>query len=212
MILPLMNRLRKRAQAEVAVLQDMLVEIVYGLENNAVLHGGTAVWRCYGGNRFSEDLDFYCRVSAGFEEAFRGKAAARGMSVLKFKRTGNLVFCRVSNGIAEARVEINFTAAKKPVLGRYEKADGTFMEVLTLAPGDLMEEKMQAYSGRRFIRDIYDVHHLAGLAGEGARKKLAGFLESLREPVDERNLKAFVYSGVVPSFRQIVESLRRLCT
>ncbi len=41
-----------------AELQDEVIDIIYDrFEPDAVLYGGTAVWRCYGGNRFSEDID-----------------------------------------------------------------------------------------------------------------------------------------------------------
>jgi predicted nucleotidyltransferase component of viral defense system len=29
---------------------------------NAVIHGRTAIWRCYGSNRFSEDVDVYLQL------------------------------------------------------------------------------------------------------------------------------------------------------
>ena len=59
MKLPLFNRLKKRQHRELALLQDEITDIVYRISDEAVLHGGTAIWRCYGGNRFSEDIDIY---------------------------------------------------------------------------------------------------------------------------------------------------------
>ncbi|MEM1546291.1 MAG: nucleotidyl transferase AbiEii/AbiGii toxin family protein [Candidatus Methanomethylicia archaeon] len=32
---------------------------IYNSFPEAVIHGGTAIWRCYGSNRFSEDVDVY---------------------------------------------------------------------------------------------------------------------------------------------------------
>ena len=67
MRIPLANKLKKRLHSETAFLQDEVIDIVYGLEPNAVLHGGTAIWRCYQGNRFSEDLDFYFIIGENLE-------------------------------------------------------------------------------------------------------------------------------------------------
>lgn len=211
MIIPLEKRLRKRMHVEIALLQDETAEILYGIENNLVLHGGTAIWRCYGGNRFSEDLDFYCKDVGKIEEQLKTKLEERGLTVPKFKKTGNLIFCKVSNGGAEICIEINHSAKKTGAIVRpYEKTDGSFMDVLTLPPEDLVLEKIGAYSGRRFIRDIYDIHHLSNYLTDEikVRPKIVEFLDSLKPPVDEENLKAIVYSGKIPSFEQIVEALR----
>ena len=57
--MPLQARLKREAHRKIAYAQDLIVKEVYSVFNNAVLHGGTAIWRCYNGKRFSEDLDFY---------------------------------------------------------------------------------------------------------------------------------------------------------
>lgn len=214
MPIPLLNRLRRRSQAEIALLQDEAIELLYGIDGGIVLHGGTAVWRCYGGNRFSEDLDFYCGRPEKIRDEFPGAASSRGLTVTKLKATENLVFCKLSNGVAEVRAELNFSCKVKPVLGRFERADGASMDVFTLSPGDLAAEKLHAYLDRRFIRDIYDVYHLSAFLGgdAAASKRLAGELKkagSLPKPVDEKNLKALVYSGAIPSFSQMAEALSR---
>ncbi|MBM3309818.1 MAG: hypothetical protein FJY77_06125, partial [Candidatus Altiarchaeales archaeon] len=53
--IPLALRLKKQAHKKVAEAQDIIVRELYNVFDNAVLHGGTAIWRCYQGNRFSED-------------------------------------------------------------------------------------------------------------------------------------------------------------
>lgn len=211
MIIPLEKRLKKRMHIEIALLQDEVMEILYGIDPSLVLHGGTAVWRCYGGNRFSEDLDLYSENIRRVERELRGRLSQRGLQILKFKKTKNLVFCKVSGGGAEIRIEINHAAGKKGVQARqYEKTDGTFMGVLTLPPDALFLEKLAAYKNRRFVRDIYDAYHLLNyLEGEGARTEALELLESRQKPADEENLKAIVYSGAVPGFEQMLGAIRR---
>ena len=207
MEIPLSKRLRKRTHQEVALLQDELVEMMYAAfqQERPVLHGGTAIWRCYRGNRFSEDLDFYARAGKDFRELFFREAAAGGLGITKYKQTSNVIFAKVSNGSAEVRLEINTVKAVGGIVAEYERADGSRMDIRTLSPEELIREKMLAYEGRRMVRDIYDIYHLSRLAGEV--RGMGGFLRGIKPPVDEKNLRAVVYSGVAPSFRQMVEVL-----
>ncbi len=209
MNLPLANRLKKRLHVEIARLQDELVELLYAADNACVFHGGTAIWRCYGGNRFSEDLDFY-GLAGPKADAFRTLAESGGLRFLKFKKTENLVFATVTDGAVQVRVEANFRVHKKPVLKPYEKADGSRINVLTLTPDDLLLEKAAAYRGRRFVRDLYDVLHLSGLTSNHARlqKNMREFSANLVPPVDERNLRAILYAGVVPTAAQLWAAIR----
>ena len=61
MKIPLANQLKKRQQVETALLQDEIIGIIYLITEDMVLHGGTAIWRCYSGKRFSE-----CNVCVAF--------------------------------------------------------------------------------------------------------------------------------------------------
>ena len=209
MKLPLAQRLRKRLHASIGLLQDELVELVYGLDNEAVLHGGTAIWRCYGGNRFSEDIDLYSKkiTKGALEEAL----PSRGLDVRKLKRTENLIFCKVAGPEAEVRLELNLVANVSSVLKNYERMDGSEMPVLTLSPEDLILEKIEAYKARRYVRDIYDMYHLLPLASDEGRvkKALAGFIRTIEAPVDEAVLKTVVYAGRAPTFKEMLLALRR---
>ncbi len=51
--------LKTEHQLAVAALQDSVVESIFEMDENIVMQGGTAIWRCYNGNRFSEDIDIY---------------------------------------------------------------------------------------------------------------------------------------------------------
>ncbi|MEM3215724.1 MAG: nucleotidyl transferase AbiEii/AbiGii toxin family protein, partial [Candidatus Micrarchaeaceae archaeon] len=53
------EELNTEEQKRIAMLQDTAIDIVDKAIKNYVLHGGTAIWRCYNGDRFSYDLDFY---------------------------------------------------------------------------------------------------------------------------------------------------------
>lgn len=208
MKLPLDKRLKKRAHVEVALLQDELVDAVYSVENNAVLRGGTAIWRCYGGSRFSEDLDFY--ASKKIIE-IEGELRKRGLEASKFKQTENLLYAKASNGETEVRLEANFASKKRGTVCGYERADGGMMQILSLTPEELLLEKTSAYYGRRLARDLYDAQHLSGLVENEAAvaTQMRKFVSSIPKPVDEGNLKAILYAGAIPSFEQLRDALTR---
>ena len=115
MELPLSKKLRKRLHLEMAVLQDEVVELLYTLcrGKEPVLHGGTALWRCYRGNRFSEDLDFYGEADEKFREEFEAELTSRGFVLGKYKHAPNVIFIKVTNGITEVKLEITTRKPKK---------------------------------------------------------------------------------------------------
>lgn len=211
MRIPLENRLRKRLHVEIGRLQDEVIDIVYSLEEKAVLHGGTALWRCFSGNRFSEDLDFYLNADKKFEREFKQKLESRGLQLLKYKKTTNAVYSKISNGTVEVRFEADLRKPKDFEVREYERIDGTFSNVFTLSPEKLLEEKLEAFKNRKLIRDLYDVFMLSSLEFENKKinSKVKEFLKKIPEPVDEKNLKTIIFSGAVPSFGQMVFALER---
>lgn len=90
------------------------------------------------------------------------------------------------------------------------KADGTYSEVITLKPEDLILEKIGAYSDRRFIRDIYDIYVLCNYVTEPERvkKELTKFLGTIAPPINEPDLKAVIYEGPTPSFKSMIDYLK----
>ena len=42
-----MSRLKKAKYKDIARVQDIVIEELYKIFDRAVLHGGTAIWRCY---------------------------------------------------------------------------------------------------------------------------------------------------------------------
>jgi len=211
MRIPLAKRLRKRLHLEVAMLQDEAVDILYSMASSGklVFHGGTAIWRCYGGSRFSEDLDFYANPGPGFEGDLRAALQARGLQLLKFKAAPSVFFSKISNGQVEVKLELTpRSPAGKRILAKYEKTDGSYSDIYSLSPEGLIVEKMDAYRSRRYIRDIYDIFHLSSLV-ERPPQGIGQFLTSLQPPVDEKNLRTIVYSGLAPSFAEMVDALKR---
>jgi len=210
--IPLEKRLKKIMHKKIAFAQDLLIDSIYSHFPQAVVHGGTAVWRCYSGNRFSEDIDTYIPKKLDKEETFNNfvdSLKSKGFHVKKFKRTANSVFSKFELSGVEIRFEAVFKAIKNFIVKPYELADGTFMNVYTLSAEDLFLEKILAYKNRGKIRDLYDIWFLINLVADTNKiKKYLDFPVDFEEPDDYNTLKALIIFGAVPSSKDLVEGVR----
>jgi predicted nucleotidyltransferase component of viral defense system len=212
--IPLVNQLKKRQQVEIALLQDEIIRIIYLVAEDMVLHGDTAIWRCYSGKRFSEDLDFYSLSFPSVTKQFEKRVLSQGLKMEKIKDTGNVIFSSVSNGKTIVKLEVNHTRKVDGSITSYELVDGTGIEILSLTPDQLINEKIDAYTDRRYIRDLYDIHHLvkSGSILDSTKTRLRFFLQNIQHPVDESILKSIVYIGLAPTFDHMINEIGRSIT
>src|SRR3989338_3496370 len=158
-MIPLILRLKKQAHREIAKTQDLIVEVLFSISNEAVMHGGTAIWRCYGGNRFSEDIDVYLPKNLEKIELFFEKMKQRGFTIEKKKIGKNSLYSNLDfNGTT-----VRFEALFKKVEGHlqdYETAESNFITINTLTAEELIKDKVQTYLKRCKIRDLYDIFFL----------------------------------------------------
>ena len=209
---PLAGRLRRRNHREVAFAQDVLVDEAYDAYETCVLHGGTAIWRCYGGTRFSEDLDAYLPgATPEMDSRFRRGVAAKGGKERKFKRTSSTVFAKFEIGGGEASFEGAVREPPGKEVSGWETLEGGRVMVAVVPPDELLAEKASAYADGRKVRDLYDVLFLTGVApgGEKARGAVRSLLDGYEPPVDEAELKALVLAGAVPTAEEMLEALER---
>lgn len=185
----------KKPRIDLAYLQDYLVDIVYNKINpNAILYGGTAIWRCYGGNRFSGDIDIYLPWDS-LEELVKNLHRFGLKLIGRNKELKSMI--TVSDGTASVLLETKDGAGKSIILP-YTRVDGSTTIVQVLSPTELMVRKLEAYQGRRYIRDVYDLFVLTGFLDRHdftVRSKLLPFLNSVEEPIDETVLRTLIYSG-----------------
>ncbi len=213
---PIEGALKNAGQIGKARLQDIAVAALYNVDQTAVLHGGTAIWRCYAGNRFSDDLDIYLRSTKRIEAVRNGLAFSLsrvGAWIAGSSAIGNSTVIVVEAEGSRVKLEFGLPKGRiRPIAKNYERTDGTFTTVLTLSAEDFIVEKMDTYMSRRYMRDMYDIFHLAGMAekSSGLRRKVCAFINSAQDPVNEDSLKAIVYSGAVPSYEDIVAEIKRV--
>jgi len=212
-IIPLEKRLRKSIHKKIASTQDLIVENLYNFFPKAIIHGGTAIWRCYSSKRFSEDIDVYIpkeqKKEVLFEE-FIDSLKANGFVVKKFKFTNNSVFCKLEKDEIEIRFEVTFRTLKNFLVKPFEATDGTFMNVYTLYTDDLLIEKINAYKSRKKVRDLYDIWFLLNLVEDKNKVKfyITNLLKDLERPRDYKTLKALIILGPVPTAENLIEGVK----
>lgn len=195
---------------QLAELQDYVIDLIYDdFQHNALLYGGTAIWRCFGGKRFSEDIDIYLDSTA-FDD-FISSLEGNGMRLIWQDP-------EFPSRVKIARNEIDILLESKPGFAEneiraYSRTDGSVKTLSVLSPTELMVRKIEAYQGRRLIRDIYDLFILTGWldnADYTVKTELSNFLQKLNMPVDEGILSSLLYAGARDlNFVRMVDYIKR---
>jgi len=208
--IPLILRLRRQVHKDLARAQDIIVREMYNVFQDAVLHGGTAIWRCYNGTRFSEDIDVYLMRDVEKIDEFFNNLTKRGFNLKKKKIGRASIYAKLQLDRTVTSFEAVFKKTKAH-LKEFETIDGNFITVFTLLPEEFIEEKVNAYINRRKIRDLYDIFFLLRHAEESKKIKLhlKKLMGRYREPLDESDLKILIYEGLAPSSEQMLEYIRR---
>ncbi len=220
--------LRDASQLEKAKLEDVLVELLYSRYKELVLRGGTAIWRCYGGNRFSRDLDFYMKAKSNAERMQHYRDIAEflkeaGFAIKEggYSREADAMHVMAESGSTKMKVDISFNY-KKGTPTEYEKVDGSKIVVLALKPEELLNEKIEAYmdklnSASLFkspeANDLYDIWYLISIvkkpkaATVQALKGLANKIGN-KQPQDMKSLDHVILAGLTPSFELMMRRIR----
>jgi predicted nucleotidyltransferase component of viral defense system len=210
-MLPLILRLKKVGHKEIAQAQDILVNELYSYFPSAVLHGGTAIWRCYHGQRFSEDIDVYILKDEEKLDLFFQEMERKGFRITKRRIRENSLYSTLQWNRVEIRFEALFIA-KKGILKEYETAESNYITVYTLSPEALIEEKVAAYLNRLKVRDLYDIFFLLRFVSD--KKSIASSLKRLLtnfcDPVDKHDLQILVLEGLIPTVEDMVTYMKRL--
>ena len=210
MSIPIILQLKKGRNRELAKAQDVLVETLYKVFDDAVLHGGTAIWRCYKGNRFSEDVDFYIKKDIDKIDKFYSLLKNKGLALKKKKINENGIYSTLEFNRIIVRFEAFFKSVKGS-LKEYEKADGNLITIYTLTPEELVKEKVDAYLNRLKIRDIYDIFFLLRNIENISfiKKELEKLVNNFKRPIDEKELKILIIEGIIPTAEQMIDYIKR---
>lgn len=203
--------LQGETQIALARLQDDAVESLLETTPDLVMHGGTAIWRCYSGNRFSYDIDLYA-TEAQIQKIHRyltWSLSKRGLKMDYPKGTGRTIYAQ--NDTTRVKIEAMPPPPRlKGVQKEYERTNGSKLIITTLPIEKFIEEKMVTYERRRYIRDFYDLYHLSSLEplSKKIRALLSDFIMQAQLPIDENKLKDLIYSGAAPSFPTMFDYIK----
>jgi len=212
-ILPINKKLKKRMHRLIALAQDILVIELYDKFPSTIIHGGTAIWRCYGSNRFSEDVDVYFPLALKKKnfKRFLDDLKSKGFVVEKFGRTNNSIFAKFSYLNAIVSFEAVFKNIRNFLVRPFEMSDGSSILVNTLTPEDIIKEKVSVYLERRRIRDLYDIFFLLKFVEkrENVKEVLTKLINNFKRPLDEKELKVLIISGSVPSVENMLREVSK---
>ncbi len=201
-------RLLKGKLLRIAELQDRII-VELSKKFDFILHGGTAVWRVYGGKRFSFDIDIYYKNPKQILNYFKSRSQ---LKITKSRITSsNVAYLKIKD-IEEVELEISPLFKKiNPIEKEFWLTDGTSLLIKTLSPEDLIKEKTEAFINRKKSRDLYDIYYLLDFCNKKSVKpymrKLLPHLE--KPPNDFKRLKELILIGKTPSFETIKVKVMR---
>jgi len=142
---PLIKVLKGRL-LKTAEFQDEVVLSLIGNFKDIVFHGGTAIWRVYGGKRFSFDIDFYFPKPERIKQFVK-----RNFNVSKAKLTpSEVLYARIEKDSVEVELNVSPVFKKIEVVDReFFLATGDTIVVKTLSPENLIKEKVEAFLNRK---------------------------------------------------------------
>jgi len=210
MKIPLANKIRKKSHRDIAFAQDKIVEELLKIIPNAVFHGGTCIWRCYDGKRFSEDLDFYFPKNKKIINLLFEILEEKGFEILKKKISDRSVYSELKLNNVSIRLEATFQKISGELLD-YEKLDGPIITIYGLTAEQLLNEKIKTYLKRKKIRDIYDIFFLLQRVNDFSKidREIEKVFKNDFVPEDKNNLPVLIFEGIVPDFDKLKNYIKR---
>ena len=167
--------MRNIGQAEKDYFQNILLFIIYkSFGSEIVFKGGTALSKCYGLNRFSDDLDFACKKEFDFkiiEEGIKRFKIDFKIEEEAFERSKSYIIringpLYTGNKNSACKLILDFSFREEVIIKPAVKSIGRFLEeilsfdVYVMAEEEIFAEKIRAVLTRNKARDVYDLYFL----------------------------------------------------
>jgi len=204
--------------------QDLLLFNLYKQTNLLVFKGGTALYKLYGLQRFSEDLDFSLLKDIDLEKIMKNVIEnIKNSEIKEIKKMKDSILIKIAfKGILTKyntiRIDINI---KNPVLDKFDVKTYTSsyvdinpftLRVLSLK--EIFAEKIHSILNRESARDLYDLFFLSKFAEIDKKiitNKLANFnmkfdFNEIKRKIDnleslwKKELEPFILSEL-PDFK-----------
>jgi len=150
-------------QFEIEVLEQLnrkrfLDKIIFG--------GGTMLRLCYGLHRFSVDLDFWIVKKTDAQKLYRDIKNYLGQiyTVTDAQNKYYTILFEIKSKNYPRRLKIEIRKEKKDIISEkaiaYSAYSNTQVLLNTVSLNDMMISKIQAFTERKEIRDIFDIEFL----------------------------------------------------
>ena len=137
---------------EIYKLQDRVMDIVFSVENEFYLTGGTCLNRFYHEKRYSDDLDFFAQNSPRYSFAVKNikKALEESFSLTVEVETKQFVRLKV-----DGLLQLDFV---NDISERYKSVIVTDRKYLIDNVENILSNKLTAVIGRDNPKDIFDIY------------------------------------------------------
>ena len=161
-------------QAEKDYCQNIVLFCVYRIyANEIVFKGGTALSKCYGLDRFSEDLDFTSTVPFStiklkeqLDKFMKYEIIEKTVAGNNLKITLN-IYGPLYNGIKHSTCKLILDVSyreniiNKPNIKKIITEQGVpSFDVVVMTTQEILSEKVRAIMTREKARDVYDLYYL----------------------------------------------------
>ena len=222
--------------AEKEYFQNIVLFIIYQkFGSEIVFKGGTALSKCYGLNRFSEDLDFTCKKELDSKSIEEGLRRFRlDFEIEEEKADKNKSFSiRIrgplynGNRYSMCKIVLDCSFREEVVDKPIIKNIGRFLEeipsfdVYVMSKEEIYSEKIRAIMTRNKARDVYDLYYLIETGVKIKRQLVSKKLEYYKKKFDEKEFMEAVknkkeiweseLSGLmenIPDFDVVVRRIR----
>lgn len=166
-----LRRLKNLGQAEKDYFQNIILFVIYqNYGNKLVFKGGTALNKCYGLDRFSEDLDFTCQSKIEVKKLEDGlkrfklefetetKDYSNGLKITL--RIKGPLYTGMRQSMCKFIIDLSFR--ENVILNPEIRTIGRFLEevpsfdVFVMQEKEILAEKARAIISRNKSRDVYD--------------------------------------------------------
>lgn len=167
------RKLKRIEQIWLDYLQDHLLALLYRKYPDLVFRGGTCIWKLYGGERFSEDLDLaHEKISNDLADYLIKEMRLLGFTVSQDKQreTENMYHLRLeidrpdTGSVTPVSLEILKSLPPEEKIRQQELhspyPDLSRIDVRALSKDKLLVEKISAVCDRDRPRDMHDIYRL----------------------------------------------------
>ena len=165
---------------------NMFLEFLNNETDQYILKGGTALMKCYGLNRFSEDIDLDGKEK-NIIPLIDEFCVKNGFSYRIGKNTDTVKRCFINYGNVGHKLKVEASFRRKDFSDvEIHKING----IVVYSINELCLQKASAYSQRDKIRDLFDLTFIANNFSE----QLNPFVRSsLRSALEYKGLQQFDY-------------------